>query len=85
MLNLLFLYWLGYILFMFVIIFFMDIVVLMGEIVIVDVFIFFVVFFCNEFLNFVWNLNWIWCEYISVFVYNNVIEKRKKIFFIDIK
>lgn len=39
-------------------------------------------FFGNELLNLIWDLNWTWCEHISVFVYNNVTEKKN---LIDIK
>lgn len=53
MLNLLLLYWPGYILLTSATIPLMDTVVLMGETVTVDVSISFAVFFCNELLNLV--------------------------------
>lgn len=82
MLNLLHLYWLDYILLTSATIPLMDTVVLMGDTATVDVSISVAVFFGNELLNLIWDLNWTWCEHISVFVYNNVTEKKN---LIDIK
>lgn len=70
------LYWLGYILLTSATIPLMDTVVLMGDTATVDVSISVAVFFGYELLNLIRDLNWTWCEHISVFVYNNVTEKK---------